>query len=187
MKFPVSAADRVPYVRGMITAIIETRNEEVGLTHALAALVPAATEGILWDVIVIDKGSDDGTRAVADAAGCTIINASAEVDPRRTAVERARGDWLLFTPATPVLQPGWQAEALAFIDRALIGGRGQTRSATFRGGRLPSGLFSWFGAVVRGESTARLVAKSAWLAERSGSTSLASEASTVSGVRRGAA
>jgi glycosyltransferase involved in cell wall biosynthesis len=187
MKFPVSGAGRVPYVRGMITAIIETRNEEVGLAHALAALVPAATEGILRDVIVIDKGSDDGTRAVADAAGCTIIDAFAEADATRAAVERARGDWLLFTPATPVLQPGWQAAALAFIDRALIDGRGQTRSATFRGGRLHSTLFGWFSAVVRGESTARLVAKSAWLAERSGSTSQASGASTVSDARRGAA
>ena len=103
----------------MITAIIETENEEVSLAHALAALVPAATEGLIRDVIVIDHGSEDGTREVADAAGCTIIDAGGETDARRAAVERARGDWLLFTPASHVLRPEWQADAMAFIDRAL--------------------------------------------------------------------
>ena len=81
----------------MITAIIETRNDEVALAHALAALVPAATEGVIRDVIVIDHGSDDGTLVVADAAGCTIVDAGAEDDAQRAAVEQARGDWLLFT------------------------------------------------------------------------------------------
>ena len=80
---------------------------------------------------------------VADAAGCTIIDAAGETDARRAAVERARGDWLLFTPATQVLPPEWQADALAFIDRTLVGGQAQKRSAIFRGGRLPSGPLAW--------------------------------------------
>ena len=40
----------------MITAIIETRDDEVPLPHALAALVPAATEGVVREVIIIDHG-----------------------------------------------------------------------------------------------------------------------------------
>jgi hypothetical protein len=171
----------------MITAIIETRNEEVSLAHALAALVPAATEGLIRDVIVVDHGSEDGTREVADAAGCTIIDAGGETDARRAAVERARGDWLLFTPASHVLRPEWQADAMAFIDRALTDGQAQKRSAIFRGGRLPSGPLSWLMSVIRGGGTARLVAKTAWLAETPRSTLPASAASTVSDVRRGAA
>ncbi len=171
----------------MITAIIETRNQEVSLAHALAALVPAATEGLIRDVIVVDYGSDDGTRMVADAAGCTIVDAAGETDARLRAVEQARGDWLLFTPATHIFQPEWQSDAMAFIDRTLTTGQGQKRSAIFRGGRLPSGPLTWLMSVIRGGGTARLVAKTAWLAETSRATSPASAASTVSDVRRGAA
>ena len=116
--------------------------------------MPAATEGIIRDVIVIDGGSDDGTLVVADAAGCTIIEGDAMDDPRRAAVEQARGDWLLFASPAVALRPEWQADALAFIDRALIGGQAQKRSATFRDGRLPADLFAWLRAVMRGGSTA---------------------------------
>jgi hypothetical protein len=171
----------------MITVIIETRNEEVSLARALAALVLAATEGVIRDVIVIDRGSQDATRQVADAAGCTIIDASAEIDAMRAAVEQARGDWLLFSRASHIFAPEWQAEAMAFIDRALTGGQAQKVSATFRGGRLISGPFGWLRGMVGGGGSARLVAKSAWLAERSASTAPVSSASPVSGARRGAA
>lgn len=170
----------------MITAIIETLNEEIDLAHALAALVPAATEGIIRDVIVVDRGSTDGTLEVADAAGCTIVDASRAGDARRLAVEQARGEWLLFAPARPVFEPEWQDDAMAFIDRALTGGRAQKRVAVFRGGRLPAGPLAWLRAVARGGATARLVSKSAWLAEPSRATA-SSAASPVSGARRGAA
>lgn len=171
----------------MITAIIESENQEVSLAHALAALVPAATEGLIRDVIVIDRGSHDGTRRVADAAGCTIVDGAEAGDARRRAVEQARGDWLLFTPASHILRPEWQADAMAFIDRALTAGQAQKRSAVFRGGRLPSGPFTWLLGHIRGGGTARLVAKTAWLAETSRATAPASEASRVSDARRGAA
>ncbi len=171
----------------MITAIIETLNEEVGLAHALVALVPAATEGIIRDVIVIDHGSSDATREVADAAGCTIVEAAGKTDGRRRAVEQARGDWLLFTPASHVFEPEWQADAMAFIDRALVGGQAQKVSATFRGGRLLSGPLARLRGLLRGGSTARLVAKTAWLAEAAEATAPASAASRVSDARRGAA
>ncbi len=171
----------------MITAIIETKNEEVSLAHALAALVPAATEGLIRDVIVVDHGSHDGTRQVADAAGCTIIDAGEAGDARRAAVDQARGDWLLFTPASHIFQPEWQADAMAFIDQALEGGQAQKRSATFRGGRLTTGPLAWLRGLMRGGRSARLVAKTAWLAEMSRATAPASEASRASDARRGAA
>ena len=169
----------------MITAIIETRNHEVSLAHLLAALVPAATEGLVRDVVVVDHGSDDGTRQVADAAGCVLIDASVDTDALRTAAEQARGDWLLLTPVAYVFQPEWQADALSFIERALASGAPQKRSATFHAGRLTFGPFGWLRNLVSRGDAARLVAKSDWLGERS--TRPASAASRVSGARRGAA
>ncbi|HVY20363.1 MAG TPA: glycosyltransferase [Bauldia sp.] len=176
------------YIGGMITAIIETRDDEVGLAHALAALVPAATEGIVREVVVIDRGSSDGTLTVADTAGCTIIEARKVAgDPLRRAAEAARGDWLLFLSPSASLQPGWQGAAMAFIDDALVTGTARSRVAHLRRGGIRSGWWSQLLArVSRGDG--HLVAKAAYLAAGSSpSSSLSSSASSVSGARRGAA
>jgi glycosyltransferase involved in cell wall biosynthesis len=170
----------------MITAIIETRDDEVGLAHVLAALVPAATEGIIREVVVIDYGSSDGTLTVADVAGCTIIEAGkVSGDPRRRAAEGARGDWLLFLSPIAALAPGWQRGAVAFIDDALVSGKARSRVATLHHGAIHAGWWSRVRSLVsRGEG--RLIAKTAYLAANV-SSSPASAASSVSGVRRGAA
>jgi hypothetical protein len=174
----------------MITALIETRNDEVALAHALAALVPAATEGVLREVIVIDHGSTDGTLVVADAAGCTIVAAGAAGDPRRTAIERARGTWVLLLPPTAVLKPDWQGEAMAFVDRALVAGRGMTAVGRFNAGRLVPGWRArlaegWRRLVGAPPQGGVLMSKDGWLALTSSSP--ASSALSASGVRRGAA
>ena len=169
----------------MITAIIETKNDEVRLAHALAALVPAATEGIVRDVVVIDHGSSDGTVVVADAAGCAILNAmNFNGDPRQRAASEARGDWLLFLSPSVTLAPNWLAETMAFIDHALVTGKAQERVATFRGGRIDSGWIGWLRSFVN-SGDGLLIAKTAYLASVSSSPS--SAASRVSGARRGAA
>jgi glycosyltransferase involved in cell wall biosynthesis len=174
------------YEAGMITAIIETRNDEVPLAQALAALVPAATAGVLRDVIVIDHGSHDGTLLVADVAGCTVIEANAdEVDSRRQAVEMARGDWLLLlSPAEP-LPAGWQAGALAFIDRALVAGKARSRIGTIRRGRIASGWRGWLSSRLM-HSDGWLLTKSAYLAAKPSSRP-SSSVFRASDVRRGAA
>ncbi len=170
----------------MITAIIETLNDEVALAHALAALVPAATEGIVREVVIIDRGSSDGTLTVADVAGCTIIETAKSIgDPRRTAAERARGDWLLFLSPKASLAPGWQSRAMAFIDRALVSGRAQSGAATFRTGEWRAGFWARLMSVVfPGEG--RLIAKTAYLAATSSSRA-SSAISSASGAHRGAA
>ena len=177
------------YEANMITVIIETRNDEVHLAHALAALVPAATEGVVRQVIVIDHGSADGTRVVADVAGCSIIEATTDgIDPRGRAVEMARTEWLLLMPPSLRLLPAWQGDALAFIDTALVGGRAHGRSAAIRAGTVAGGLRGWLRAPLS-RRQGWLVAKSAYLAakppRRSSAFSFA--ASRASGARRGAA
>ena len=169
----------------MITAIIETHDDEISLAHALAALVPAATEGIVREVVVVDRGSSDGTLTVADVAGCTILEAAkVHGDPLHLAAEEARGDWLLFLSPRAVLDHGWQNAALAFIDHALVTGRGRTSVATFRRGSIRTGWAARLLALVwRGDG--RLIAKAAYLAATSPSP--ASAASLASGARRGAA
>ena len=165
----------------MITAIIETRDDEVGLARALAALVPAATEGIVREVVVVDYGSSDGTLAVADAAGCTIRHAT-DAGAVRHVAEAARGDWLLFLKPGAIVAPDWPIGALAFIDRALVSGRALASAATLRKGRVDRGWFAFARARLLA-TDGRLVSKSGFLAATA---SQPSTASSVAGIRRGA-
>lgn len=87
----------------MITVILECRDQESALAVTLAALVQGAVEGLVAEVIVMDRGSSDGSAQLADAAGCRYL-----VDPDlRDVVRNARGDWLLLIEpgARPLL--GW--------------------------------------------------------------------------------
>jgi len=170
----------------MITAIIETRDDEVDLAHALAALVPAATEGIVRQVIVIDHGSVDGTRVVADAAGCTLIEASrGDTEARRRAIELTRTDWLLLMSPSLRLVAGWQNEAMVFIDTALVTGKARVGVAAIRAGTVARGLRGWLKAPLS-RSQGWLMPKSAYLVSRP-SRRPSSAVSRASGVRRGAA
>lgn len=134
----------------MITAILPARDEEVGLAMTLAALVPAATDGLIREAIVVDEGSSDGTLAVADAAGCTVLRGVGGAGLGQAA-DAARGDWLLFLPPGSVLEANWEGEVLAFVDAAVVAGRARERAATFRLGRLEPG-----GRARRAEWLARL-------------------------------
>lgn len=87
----------------MITVILECRDQESALAVTLAALVQGAVEGLVAEVIVIDRGPGAGIAELADAAGCRYL-----VDPDlRDVVRNARGDWLLLIEpgARPLL--GW--------------------------------------------------------------------------------
>ncbi len=123
----------------VITTIIRTLDDEAGLAMTLAALVPAVTEGIISEAIVVDAGSGDGTLVVADVAGCTIVEGNGAEGLRRAA-ELARSDWLLFLAPSTVLEANWQGEVLAFLDEALMSGKGRESAAVFRLGRVEAGF-----------------------------------------------
>jgi hypothetical protein len=125
----------------MITAIFAARDVEMPLAHALHALVPAAAEGVLREVLVIDGGSRDGTAIVADAAGCDIIASRGEREnDLRRASERARADWLLFLSPHVAMEAGWHAEAVDYIGRAVESGRGNRCAAVFRLGQADDSI-----------------------------------------------
>ena len=102
--------------------------------------------------VVVDGGSADGTRAIAESNG-----ARAVVVPRGRggqlaagAVE-ARGDWLLFLHADTLLAPGWREAADRHVERQ----RGKAACFRFR---LDSG--GWRARLVEGGTALRV----RWLA-----------------------
>jgi glycosyltransferase involved in cell wall biosynthesis len=118
----------------MLSVVIPTKNSEEGLARTLASLVPAAAEGVVREVIVADAGSTDGTRVVAEAAGCLLVDASGSwgerigigVDAMR------RAPWLMLLPPQVVLEGDWFRELAAFIERSERGGRAASFAASFR-------------------------------------------------------
>jgi rSAM/selenodomain-associated transferase 2 len=103
-------------VRPSVSVVIPTLDEEQRLPAAIQSVRADA------DVIVVDGGSRDATRAVAAAEGARVLES-----PRgrgRQLDEGARaatGDWLVFLHADTRLEAGW-ADALAALPADVVGG-----------------------------------------------------------------
>lgn len=101
----------------MLTVLIEVGAEPGPLALSLAALVPGAVEGLVREVIVIDRGADPATREVADQAGCRIEKS----DPLAKTIQSAKGEWLLFLEPGARPLDGWIDEVSAYLQLALGG------------------------------------------------------------------
>jgi rSAM/selenodomain-associated transferase 2 len=128
----------------MISVIIPTLNAERTLVHSLAALVPAVVGGLVQEAIVVDGGSTDDTRAIAEAAGTHLIEASVGRGSQlEGGASHARGDWLLFLHADTVLELGWAEEAQSFMEQVGEGRRAEA-AAFFRFALDDDGLMPRF-------------------------------------------
>jgi rSAM/selenodomain-associated transferase 2 len=124
----------------MISVVIPTLNAQAHLARTLAALVPAAVDGLIKEVIVIDGGSSDSTAAIADEAGATfLVRSGGRGYQLMTGARRARFPWLLFLHADTVLERGWEREASLFIE-AVDTGKRPPAAASFRFGLDDAGF-----------------------------------------------
>lgn len=74
----------------MITVIVPAHDSAEALAGLLAALVPAAVDGLVREVIVADGDADPGTAALCEDAGATLLRGSIAA-----AAAVAKGNWLL--------------------------------------------------------------------------------------------
>ncbi|HEX9882145.1 MAG TPA: TIGR04283 family arsenosugar biosynthesis glycosyltransferase [Hyphomicrobium sp.] len=116
----------------MISVVIPTLNAEASLPDTLSALIPAAVDGLVREVIIVDAGSADSTREIADAAGAEVLVASPSRGAQLAAgAARAKHHWLLFLHADTVLDVGWEREVSHFMER-VDDGRAKPAAAAFR-------------------------------------------------------
>jgi len=102
-----------------ISVLIPARNEAACLGECLASVT--SQTGVGLEVIVIDDDSTDQTAAIAAGfPGVTVIAAdplppgwTGKCGALVSGVRHARGEWLLFTDADTVHEPGSLARALA--------------------------------------------------------------------------
>ena len=114
----------------MISVVIPTLNAEAHLPRSFDCLIVATVRGLVREVIIADGGSTDDTLFLADGVGAHIVSAPRGRGPQLAAgAEIAKSDWLLFLHADTALEPGWETEVEAFLERASAE---RPRAAAFR-------------------------------------------------------
>jgi glycosyltransferase involved in cell wall biosynthesis len=112
-----------------LSVIIPARNEQDCLGACLESLVKQSEEAWLlgheWEILVVDDHSMDGTRAIASGyAGVTIFEApplekgwTGKSSAAWAGAQAAQGEWLLFTDADTVHEPGHLRLAITEAER----------------------------------------------------------------------
>lgn len=100
-----------------LSIIVPAYNAEAVLPLCLSALMPGLETGLIREVILVDGGSEDQTRRLAEGAGATVLSApdKGRAAQLRHGFEQARGDWLLFLHADTALSRDWAERAKSHI------------------------------------------------------------------------
>lgn len=110
----------------MISVIVPTLNSARDLPGLLSALVPAAVEGVVREVIAADGGSTDQTDFICEDSGVARVTGGLDA-----AVARAKSEWILFLPPDARPWRGWEEGARRHVERA--------QGAAVLAGDLPTG------------------------------------------------
>lgn len=128
----------------MLSTIVLTPPTAVDATRAagallrtLAALVPAAMDGVVRDVTLLHLGDDAGMAGIADEAGCQIVEEKDFPAALARGIAGARSPWIFVVKAGTVPSRLFGEEAL----RALGGSLGGDGALLLR--ETPTGLARW--------------------------------------------
>lgn len=108
----------------MLSVVIASRNAAPDLAALMRALVPAAMDGLVREVVVADPAADADTEALCEAVGALLVAGGL-----REAAAAAKAEVLLAAPPGLRLGEGWISrlnEALGRgVRRGLIRGEGR--------------------------------------------------------------
>jgi glycosyltransferase involved in cell wall biosynthesis len=120
---------------GMISVVIPALNAQSTLPSVLTALVPAAVDGLVKELVLVDAGSTDATLAIAEDAGARVIaGPPGEAERLALGCAAAKGPWLLILRDDVKPGEGWEAVAAGHL------ARGAGRAGYFRFAREGRGL-----------------------------------------------
>jgi len=112
----------------MLSIVIPTLNSADGLETLLKGLAEGRERNIVGEIIIVDGGSDDETRRLANHFGARVFYSKKGRGPQlRAGGEEANGKWLLFLHADTRLTPIWFKAVQQFIDEG-----NENKAAVFR-------------------------------------------------------
>ncbi len=115
-----------------LSVIVPARNEADVLSRCLESLLAQSEAGFAlgedWELFLVDDASTDGTRAIALALPPVMVLDPAPLQERWTgkanacwtAAQQAQGEWLLFTDADTIHEPGNLRRALHEAEHAQV-------------------------------------------------------------------
>jgi glycosyltransferase involved in cell wall biosynthesis len=115
-----------------LSVIVPARNEADVLRPCLESLLAQSEQGFAvgedWELLLVDDGSTDATRSIAlGLEGVTVLDPAplqpgwtGKANAVWTAARQARGEWLLFTDADTIHQPGDLGRAIHEADHAHV-------------------------------------------------------------------
>jgi glycosyltransferase involved in cell wall biosynthesis len=115
-----------------LSVIVPARNEADVIRPCLESLLAQAQTGFAlgedWELMLVDDGSTDQTRAIATSlAGVQVLDPAplqpgwtGKANAVWTAAQQAQGDWLLFTDADTIHEPGNLGRALHEAEHAQV-------------------------------------------------------------------
>jgi len=116
-----------------LSVIVPARNEEDCVGDCLWSLVrqqePDWELGSDWEILLVNDGSTDGTLEIAESyAGVTVLDAgpvprdwTGKANAAWTGAQAAQAEWLLFTDADTMHEPGSARRAIAEAERHGVG------------------------------------------------------------------
>ncbi|SMC93708.1 hypothetical protein SAMN06297251_11371 [Fulvimarina manganoxydans] len=111
----------------MLSVFMDSDRDDRQLAVSLSPLVSAAVEGVVREVVLVDRGVGAAVREVADYCGCAIVTPG----DLEHAFKTARSDWLFFMEPGSRPEIGWTRTVADHIE-AVRQGRASPEAARLK-------------------------------------------------------